>query len=116
MDFDAAISAHSAWKMKLASYLKKPDKSLDAKEVASDHKCPLGHWIHGDGSKHAPLAEFQALKSEHARFHKAAADVVAQADAGKDVTEEIAIGGTSEFAMASTKIVGAIIAMRRKVG
>jgi hypothetical protein len=114
MNFDEAIKAHSAWKMKLSDYLKKPDKSLKASEVCLDNKCALGQWIYGDGKKWSTLAEYETLKKEHARFHKAAAEVVTKADSGKDTSEETALGSKSEFAMASTAVVTAIMSIKRK--
>jgi Chemoreceptor zinc-binding domain len=116
MNFDEAIKAHSSWKMKLSAYLRKPDGSLKAADVEVDNKCDLGKWIHGEGAKHSTLAEFGALKTEHAKFHKAAADVVKKADSGQSVSEDIAIGGSSPFAQASSAVVTAIMTMKKKIG
>ena len=113
MDFDQAIAAHSAWKQKLSEYLRKRDGSLKSAEVALDTKCPLGQWIHGEGSKYVKLSEFTTLKTEHTRFHKAAADVVRHADSGKSTSEEIALGSKSEFANASSAVVMAIMAVKK---
>lgn len=114
MDFDAAIAAHSSWKVKLSTYLKKPDGSLKTADVQVDNKCQLGQWIHGEGAKWSHLPEYTTLKAEHARFHKAAAEVIKKADAGKNVSEDVAIGGASEFAQASSKVISAIMSMKRK--
>lgn len=114
MNFDEAIQAHSSWKMKLATYLKKPDGSIKAIEIQVDNKCQLGQWIHGEGAKHSSLPEYQTLKTEHAKFHKAAAEVVKKADAGQSITEEIALGAKSDFASASNSVVSAIMMMKRK--
>jgi hypothetical protein len=51
MDFDEAIKAHSAWKMKLSTYLKKPDGSLKPSEIQVDNKCQLGQWIYAEGAR-----------------------------------------------------------------
>lgn len=100
--------------MKLSTYIKKPDGSIKAAEVAADNKCPLGQWIYGEGAKFSTLPEFSALKNHHARFHKAAADVVKRADSGVSVTEKVVLGAKSEFASASTEVVSAIMTMKRK--
>jgi hypothetical protein len=115
MDFDQAISAHSKWKAKLRSYLAKPDRSLSASEVAQDDKCELGKWIFGEGAKYSGLPEFQTLRSEHARFHKAAAGVIHKAESGQSVAEETALGAKSEFTSATTAVVTALVAMKAKV-
>ena len=114
MDFDHAISAHSSWKLKLRTYLAKPDHSLKAADIAQDGNCELGKWIVGEGRAFASLPEFNTLRSEHARFHKAAADVVRHADSGQNVTEEIALGSKSEFSSASSAVVSAIMAIKTK--
>lgn len=113
MDFDEAIKAHSSWKLKLGSYLRKPDQSLKAADVAMDNKCDLGKWIYGEGAKHSALPEFSSLKTEHAKFHKCAAAIITMADAGKSVAEEVALGSGSEFSTASSNVVSAILKMKR---
>ncbi len=97
MNFDDAIKAHSAWKMKLSNYISNPDKSLKHEEVCLDNKCELGKWIYSDGDKYNKESEFITLKNEHAKFHKAAAEVIKKADSGLSVSEEIQLGGSSEF-------------------
>lgn len=113
MNFDQAIAAHGAWKQKLASYLVKPDGSLKPNEISPDNKCPLGQWIHGEGVQHSKLPEYAALKGEHAHFHKAAADIVRKADAGQAMTQETALGAKSEFSVASSAVVMAIMNMKK---
>lgn len=105
MNFDDAIFAHSSWKMKLAKYLARPDHSLKVAEVASDKECALGKWLHSEGLKYSHLPEFKKLVSEHAQFHKEAANVVARADAGQNVTEEVALCANSAFGHASSSVV-----------
>lgn len=115
MDFDQFIKAHIAWKNRLSQYLAKPDHSLTPMEIAQDNKCDVGKWIAGEGAKYSSLPEFQTLRTEHARFHRAAADVIRHADSGQNVNEEVALGGKSEFSAASSAIVSAIMAMKNKV-
>lgn len=115
MDFDEAIRAHSSWKMKLSNYIRKPDKSIKAEEVTQDNKCDLGKWIYGEGKKYESFSEFGILKSEHAKFHKCAADVVKKADLGQSVSEDVQLGGNSDFSKASNAVVSALMAMRRKI-
>lgn len=115
MDLDDAIKAHSAWKLKLSSYIRNPDKSLKPEDVCLDNKCDLGKWIYGEGKKFESLSEFSTLKVEHAKFHKCAAEVIKKADAGQSVSEEVQIGGSSEFSKASSAVVTAILLMKKKV-
>ncbi len=116
MNFEEAIKTHADWKTKLSHYLQHPDHSLKAVDVSVDTKCALGQWIYGEGSKHAALPEYSKLKSEHQRFHKAAAGVITKADAGVDESQEVALGGKSDFSSASSAVVSAIMAMKAKAG
>jgi hypothetical protein len=113
MNFDEALTAHTNWKMKLSSYLQKPDGTLHPHEIEPDNKCDLGKWIAGEGMKFSTHPTFQSLKTEHARFHKAAAAVVRRADSGTDTAEEVALGANSEFGHASRGVVQAIMSMRQ---
>ncbi|MGA7157046.1 MAG: CZB domain-containing protein [Acidobacteriaceae bacterium] len=114
MDFGQAITAHSAWKMKLRTYLARPDSSLKVAEVRADDQCELGKWLKNEGRKHAGQQEYAKLVVEHTAFHKAAADVIEKADRGVCVDDEIALGSKSPFASASSSIVSALMAMKAK--
>lgn len=115
MDFDGAIRAHSEWKIKLSAYLRNPDQSLDANKVQLDNQCPLGQWIHSDAKQYAANPDYTTLLGQHARFHKAAADVIRRADSGENVGDDVALGSSSEFGQASTQVVQAIMKMKTAV-
>lgn len=113
MNLDDAIVAHSAWKQKLALYIAKPDKSIDVAKLEKDDQCELGKWILTEAANYASEPAFQQLQKEHASFHKAAAAVVRRADSGEKVGQEVALGGKSAYAEASSKVVSAIVSMKR---
>lgn len=115
MDFQEAIRAHSAWKMKLAAYVFKPDHSLSSSEVGADDKCELGKWLKGDGRKYSNLPEYSGLVFKHALFHNAAASVIVKADCGQCVDDEIALGAKTPFAEASSAVVSALMTIKAKV-
>lgn len=115
MDFDQAIKAHAEWKLKLSNYIRKPDRSINAANIAMDNQCMLGKWLYGDGIKFAHLPEYQKLKEIHAKFHKAASSIIQKADSGVNVKEEIALGTDSEYTKTSTEITLLIMNMKRKV-
>jgi|JI10StandDraft_1071094.scaffolds.fasta_scaffold303748_2 methyl-accepting chemotaxis protein len=77
-DFDAAISAHVDWKMKLSKYLGNPDGSLDHKKVCLDNACILGKWLYGEGTeyKDADPKIYESLRMSHADFHKTAGEII----------------------------------------
>jgi hypothetical protein len=116
VNLEDAIQAHAAWKIKLAVYIKKPDGSLKPAEIGADGRCPLGQWLHGEAAKHSSLPEYQTLMAEHARFHKTAANIAEQANSGRKLNTEEALGGGSEFAAVSLSVVKAIKNMQTKLG
>ena len=113
MNFDEGVKAHVAWKSKLQGYLRNPDKSLTPTTVESDRNCDLGKWLHGEGARFASNPQFSQLVAEHAKFHKAAASIIRQANTGKNVLEEVALGGKSDFSTASTKVVALIMECKK---
>jgi hypothetical protein len=54
------------------------------------------------------------MAAEHTRFHKAAAEIVRRADCGEDVSGEFALGVGSEFSLASSAVVLALMDMKRR--
>ncbi len=115
MNFDDAIQAHASWKMKLSTYIKNPDASLDANVICKDDQCALGKWIIGEGKKHSALPEFALLKTAHTNFHKEAGDIVRRAKAGEKVSDELVLGAKSKFAEYSNQVVLYIRNIRNKL-
>jgi len=113
MNFDEAIQAHSAWKLKLSTYLRTPNGTLKSADIRPDNRCALGQWLHGEGRKHTSLPEYKKLVAEHARFHRAAAAVVDKANSGVSTSEDTALGAKSEFAAASSSVVALILSMKK---
>jgi methyl-accepting chemotaxis protein len=115
MDFREAIQAHAEWKMKLTAYIGKPDRSLDPQTVGGDANCVLGKWLKGEGSRYSASPEFADLVADHARFHKAAAEIIRRADAGEKLDSEIALCGNSEYSRSSNSVVSSLMRMKAKV-
>jgi hypothetical protein len=115
MNFDEAIKAHADWKMKLARYIQRPDRSIDAGVVGQDNQCSLGRWLHGEGVRFASMPEFAQLRQEHAAFHRHAADIVRRADSGEKVVEDVSLGAESPYSKTSIKLTQLIMSLRRKL-
>lgn len=114
MDFDGAVAAHVAWKTKLSRYLRNPDKSLKAADIALDNQCALGQWLYGEGEKYSSDPQFSELKKQHTTFHREAADLIRRADRGENVTEEAGLGANSPYGKASAQVVQSIVQMKQK--
>ena len=115
MNFDDAIKAHAAWKMKLSQYIAKPDGTLKAGDIEPDNRCMLGKWIYENASLYENMNEYQELKDCHKNFHRCAADIVRKADSGANLTDEVALGSKSAYGALSNNIVQLIMRMRRSV-
>ncbi|MGO9545395.1 MAG: CZB domain-containing protein [Rhodomicrobium sp.] len=116
MNWDDAVKAHAAWKMRLLAYIHDPSKRLDPAVVGADDLCPFGIWLHGEGKqKLAAMPEFETLTAEHARFHRAVGRAVELANAGKIVPDQTVLGWESEFAGSSRNLVTTIVKLKLKV-
>lgn len=115
MNFEEAIAAHVDWKAKLRTYIKKADKSLDPNMVEKDNECKLGKWIYGDGGKYKSSQHYEALRQEHAKFHKCAANIIRKVDEGKLSEAENLIDAKSQYTEISINVVTKIRKMREEV-
>jgi methyl-accepting chemotaxis protein len=114
-DFDKAVEAHRAWKVKLRSAIAQKEQ-LDAATICRDDACPLGKWLHGAGQKRWSSAPaFVSLLAEHAQFHRAAGEVAESINRGQYSDAERLIGSGSRFAQASTQTVSSILRSKREL-
>ena len=90
--------------------------SIKVADLGADNPCELGKWIHGEATRTIPVAELAALKAAHAKFHRAAADIVRKVDAGAAVDQNAALGFQSEFGAASLAVVNHLKALAAKIG
>jgi hypothetical protein len=113
VNFTEAIAAHSDWKRKLTTYLRKPDSSIDPTVLEKNDQCLLGKWLEDEADRLSAFPDFAELVREHSAFHRAAADVVRKADRGEDVSADILLGAKSPFTVSSVKVVQILMRMDR---
>jgi signal transduction histidine kinase len=114
LDFDAAITAHAEWKLKLCMYTH-GEGDLDHRVICRDDRCVLGRWIHTEGTRFANEEVYEHLRDAHARFHRAASDVVKRVDEGHAVEARGLIGPGSTYDGLSCEVIAAISALKRRV-
>lgn len=109
-DFDAAITAHIDWKMKLNNYMTHPDGSLKPEKVCLDNACALGTWIYGDGQGFRTTNPqlFESLRSSHGEFHKTAANIIKLIDKGQVGEAKKLLGPSGSYSHISERTVGLI--------
>lgn len=112
-DFDQAIEAHRAWKVRLRQAI--ADRArLDAETLCRDDQCPLGKWIHGPGGAGwGSRPGFTALTDKHAEFHREAGAVARRINAADYTQAERLIGAGSRFSDVSTEVVALLAQARR---
>jgi hypothetical protein len=111
---NAAVSAHAAWKVRLAQAIASGASDFAVPTVRLDNQCPFGKWLYGEIDptlKRSP--DYEKVRALHASFHVAAAGVLALALAGKRVEAEAAMAPGSEFARVSTQLTLALTAWQR---
>jgi methyl-accepting chemotaxis protein len=103
-DFNKAIEAHRAWKVKLRQAIDQ-QQQLDADTLCRDDRCPLGQWLHGSGGqRYGGRPSFVALLEKHADFHREAGAVARRINGGQYEDAERLIGSGSRFAQVSTEV------------
>ncbi|MFN7926130.1 MAG: CZB domain-containing protein [Bryobacteraceae bacterium] len=112
MNLNDAILSHVEWKQKLEAHLEGSEE-LDPEVVGADTLCELGEWI---AATRRPEPEFQKLREAHAEFHRQAAQVVIAAAKCSAAEAIKMLDYATDFGMASTSFVNAILDIRDKFG
>ncbi len=115
MDWDAAITAHTNWKLKIFTAAKNGNKDkLDPSVVGKDSECALGRWLHGEGKAiMAGRREYPELIKLHADFHRQAAALITQIAAGQAAQAEAILGDkNSPFCQSSLKVVSLLMGLK----
>ncbi|MEG3618991.1 CZB domain-containing protein [Magnetovibrio sp. PR-2] len=72
INFQDFVNAHLKWRSQLAEDKDKP--GFDIEKIRRDNLCEIGKWFYGPGQEQfGDLAEFDAARQVHAKFHAAVA-------------------------------------------
>lgn len=76
-DFEAAKSAHLAWKSRVRSFLQGDTSAITKKQACSHKECQLGKWYYSDGmDKYKNSKEFRSIEAPHARLHQIIKEII----------------------------------------
>lgn len=115
MNFDTAVEAHMAWKIKFRVAMQNRQQ-LDEASIGRDNCCELGKWLHGEGSiRHGGLPSFAPCVQKHAEFHREAAQVAHAINRGEFARAEALLGPSSSYSSASGAVVLHLGKLRREV-
>lgn len=113
MDFDAAITGHIRWKVRLARFIDGAGESIAVDAAARDDLCGLGRWIYGEGARFQSWPHYHELVRKNAAFHLCAADIVRKVTLGARLTARGVMRGP--IATASKETIAAVMDLRRAV-
>jgi len=115
MDLNAAIKAHSDWKIKLRSAITSR-ATLDVGQIEKDNCCELGKWLHGESKLTlGKLPAHGECIRLHASFHREAARVATAINHRAYTDAEQMLTPDSTYTKASQAVVIAIGSLQRQM-
>jgi hypothetical protein len=102
---DAAIEAHDEWKAWLLNAVEAGSSEIDPDEVRADDRCSFGKWLSSVESDRKASLHYERVCDLHARFHRAAADVLSLALSGRGTQALTSLEFGSDYASASVLLV-----------
>jgi len=109
------IGAHGMWKHRITDAINTGKSEWSPPLVRQDNQCEFGKWLHACQAGDKTPVHYDKVKELHAQFHKAAADVLQLALAGKKAEAEAAIALKSEYKMASSALTSQMMAWKKSV-
>ena len=111
---DHAIAAHAKWKFRLREAIRTGQSEWKVENIRPDDQCEFGTWLNTLPLSDRMMNEWREVKTLHAKFHVAAADVLESAIAGRksEAATAMAPGGT--FADVSMRLVRIITDWKKK--
>ena len=115
MNLQEAMKKHAEWRIRLRTAIIKKEK-LDTVALATDNRCELGIWLHGDAKlKLGNNPIYANCVKAHAAFHKAVAEVASASNKGQYADAEKMMGAGSAFSQESNNVGMALMALDQVV-
>ena len=112
MDFDAAMAAHTDWKVNLRVALE-TKAVVDADRARSDCNCALGKWLHGEARARWGADEsYRQCVAAHREFHDAAGEVASTINSRAFDQAGRMLESGARFSAASMKVAVAVRRLR----
>jgi hypothetical protein len=102
---NAAILAHDEWKARLLAAIDSGSSEFQPDAVRADNLCPFGQWFESVEPELRDSLHYERVRTLHAQFHEAAADVLALALSGRGPQALTSLEFGSEFVRASVLLV-----------
>jgi hypothetical protein len=102
---DAAIIAHDQWKARLLAAVEAGSSEFQPDQVRADELCAFGHWLYQAEPALKGSLHYERVRDLHARFHRAAADVLKLALSGEGPRALTSLDFGSDYVSASVLLV-----------
>jgi hypothetical protein len=112
---NAAIIAHDDWKARLLAAVESGSSDLDPDAVRADDRCAFGRWLFSVERDMKESLHYDRVCDLHARFHAAAADVLALATGGRGAQALTNLEFGSDYVKASVLLVDEMELWRREL-
>jgi hypothetical protein len=112
---DAALSAHSQWKMRLQDAIATGKSEFKAEVVKMDNGCQFGKWLHSLTGEDTQSEDYSKVKALHSDFHMIAGEILALALSGKKEEALKKLGTGGSYGSATGKLVLALQAWKEKI-
>ena len=108
----SGIGAHGKWKQRLIDAINTGQSEWKPEIVCQDNQCDFGKWLYSCSNDEKASPHFETVKQLHAEFHKEAAKVLELALASKKEAANEAIGPSSKYLEATTKLTKEMMAWK----
>jgi hypothetical protein len=112
---DAAIIAHDQWKARLLAAVEAGSREFQPDQVRADGLCGFGQWLYQAEPDLKGSLHYERVRDLHARFHRAAADVLTLAFSGEGPRALTGLEFGSEYVSASVLLVDEMESWRAEI-
>ena len=109
------IGAHGMWKHRITDAINTGKSEWSPQLVRQDNQCEFGKWLYACQAGDKKSTHYEKVKASHAQFHKAAADVLQLALAGKQEEAKAAIALKSDYKVVSSTLTSQMMAWKKEV-
>ncbi|MCP3904318.1 MAG: hypothetical protein GY715_11865 [Planctomycetes bacterium] len=110
-----AIASHATWKYRLRQAIATGTSEWTVPGVRVDDQCDFGVWLRSLSKVEQLSEHWKTVQARHREFHRAAADVLELALAGRGSEATEAIAPHSHFADVSKNLTLAMMAWKEDV-
>jgi ElaB/YqjD/DUF883 family membrane-anchored ribosome-binding protein len=113
---DKAIAAHGSWKARLGKVVEEGRSETPIATIKASDECAFGRWLKQEfPPTEKQTADFQRIDALHRKFHQCAGTIAELACAGKPDEARAELGSEGCYHRASTELVTALTAWKRRL-